>query len=34
MVKTGFGFTEGPAVAKDGRVYFTDQPNDRIYIMG
>jgi len=27
-----FGFTEGPAVASDGRVYFTDQPNDRIYI--
>lgn len=28
----GFAFTEGPAVASDGRVYFTDQPNDRIYI--
>lgn len=28
---TGFGFTEGPAVAKDGRVFFTDQPNDKIY---
>jgi gluconolactonase len=28
----GFTFTEGPAVAPDGRVYFTDQPNDRIYI--
>ncbi len=27
-----FKFTEGPAVASDGRVYFTDQPNDRIYI--
>ena len=27
-----FIFTEGPAVASDGRVYFTDQPNDRIYI--
>ena len=27
-----FSFTEGPAVASDGRVYFTDQPNDRIYI--
>ncbi|MBK5202728.1 MAG: SMP-30/gluconolactonase/LRE family protein, partial [Prolixibacteraceae bacterium] len=27
-----FGFTEGPAVASDGRVFFTDQPNDRIYI--
>lgn len=29
---TGFSFTEGPAVAPDGRVYFTDQPNDRIHI--
>jgi len=29
---SGFGFTEGPAVAQDGRVFFTDQPNDRIYI--
>jgi len=28
----GFMFTEGPAVAPDGRVYFTDQPNDRIHI--
>jgi len=31
-VGSGFGFTEGPAVAPDGRVFFTDQPNDRIYI--
>ena len=28
----GFSFTEGPAVDKDGNVYFTDQPNDRILI--
>lgn len=28
----GFVFTEGPAVAPDGRVFFTDQPNDRIHI--
>ena len=28
---TGYRFTEGPAVAKDGNVYFTDQPNDRIH---
>jgi gluconolactonase len=26
----GFKFTEGPAVDKDGNVYFTDQPNDRV----
>lgn len=26
----GFLFTEGPAVDKEGNVYFTDQPNDRI----
>jgi gluconolactonase len=29
---TGFIFTEGPAVAPDGRIFFTDQPNDRIHI--
>lgn len=28
----GFAFTEGPAVAADGRVFFTDQPNDRIHV--
>jgi gluconolactonase len=27
----GFGFTEGPAVDRHGNVFFTDQPNDRIY---
>lgn len=27
----GFKFTEGPAVDKNGDVYFTDQPNDRIW---
>ena len=27
-----FGFTEGPAVAKDGKIYFSDQNNDRIYV--
>jgi len=26
----GYAFTEGPAVDRDGNVYFTDQPNDRI----
>src|SRR5262245_1153118 len=25
-----FEFTEGPACDRDGNVYFTDQPNDRI----
>ncbi len=32
LVETGFAFTEGPSVAPDGRVYFTDQPNDKIFI--
>jgi gluconolactonase len=27
----GFSFTEGPAVDKNGNVFFTDQPNDVIY---
>ena len=31
-VETGYSFTEGPAVDSDGKVYFTDQPNDRIYV--
>ncbi|HAQ18570.1 MAG TPA: gluconolactonase [Prolixibacteraceae bacterium] len=26
----GYIFTEGPSVAADGRVFFTDQPNDKI----
>ena len=29
-VKGGYAFTEGPSVAPDGKVYFTDQPNDKI----
>ncbi|MDD2381082.1 MAG: SMP-30/gluconolactonase/LRE family protein [Mariniphaga sp.] len=32
MAGTGFKFTEGPAVAPDGRVFFTDQPNDQIHV--
>ena len=32
MAGSGYSFTEGPAVAPDGKVYFTDQPNDRIYV--
>lgn len=27
---SGYSFTEGPSVASDGRVFFTDQPNDKI----
>ena len=30
-LKKGFSFTEGPAVDKWGNVFFTDQPNDKIY---
>ena len=29
---TGYAFTEGPAVDAEGRVFFTDQPNDRIHV--
>src|SRR5437870_1082822 len=28
---SGFSFTEGPAVDRHGNVFFTDQPNDRVY---
>jgi gluconolactonase len=30
-VSDQFSFTEGPAVNKKGDIYFTDQPNDRIW---
>src|SRR6187549_1401806 len=30
VLSEGYIFTEGPAVDRDGNVYFTDQPNDRI----
>ena len=30
LVADSYDFTEGPAVDKEGDVYFTDQPNDRI----
>lgn len=30
LVNSEFEFTEGPAVAPNGNVFFTDQPNDRI----
>lgn len=29
-ISGGFAFTEGPACDKDGNVFFTDQPSDRI----
>ena len=31
LVKDGFSFTEGPAVNRFGDIFFTDQPNDKIY---
>jgi len=30
VLADGFSFTEGPAADKQGNIYFTDQPNDRI----
>ena len=30
----GFAFTEGPAADRDGNLFFTDQPNDRIMKYG
>lgn len=30
-VSSQFSFTEGPAVNKKGEIYFTDQPNDKIW---
>lgn len=30
LLQSTFKFTEGPATDKDGNVFFTDQPNDRI----
>jgi gluconolactonase len=30
LVADGYAFTEGPASDKEGNVYFTDQPNNRI----
>ncbi|MEO6720089.1 MAG: SMP-30/gluconolactonase/LRE family protein [Ferruginibacter sp.] len=30
-IRRDFGFTEGPAVDKEGNIFFTDQPNDKIY---
>ncbi|WP_432708043.1 SMP-30/gluconolactonase/LRE family protein [Pedobacter sp.] len=32
LISNEFSFTEGPAVNKKGDIYFTDQPNDKIWI--
>src|SRR5688500_1155167 len=32
LIQKGFKFTEGPAVSSDGRIYFTDIPNNRIHV--
>jgi gluconolactonase len=31
VIEDGFSFTEGPATDRNGNVYFTDQPNDKIW---
>jgi gluconolactonase len=31
LISKEFKFTEGPSADKDGNVYFTDQPNDKIW---
>jgi gluconolactonase len=31
LVSSQFSFTEGPAVDKKGNIFFTDQPNDKIW---
>src|SRR2546423_1893573 len=33
-LREGFSFTEGPAVDKHGNIFFTDQPNDKIWKYG
>ncbi|WP_276090155.1 SMP-30/gluconolactonase/LRE family protein [Pedobacter sp. JY14-1] len=32
LISSQFSFTEGPAVNKRGDIYFTDQPNDKIWM--
>jgi gluconolactonase len=31
LLRSDFSFTEGPAIDKDGNVFFTDRPNDKIW---
>ncbi len=31
LISSQFSFTEGPAVDKQGNIFFTDQPNDKIW---
>ena len=31
LISSDFSFTEGPTVDKNGNIYFTDQPNDKIW---
>src|SRR5215467_13353117 len=31
LIDSSFGFTEGPATDKKGNIFFTDQPNDKIW---
>ncbi len=34
LISSQFSFTEGPAVDKYGNIFFTDQPNDKIWKFG
>jgi len=34
LVSSGYGFTEGPAVDKDGNVFFSDIPRSKIFKIG
>jgi gluconolactonase len=34
LLSSDFSFTEGPTVDKDGNIFFTDQPNDKIWKYG
>ena len=34
LISNQFSFTEGPAVDRNGNVFFTDQPNDKIWKYG